>query len=345
MNLRLWAVLRTLLSLLQSHRSLALENLALRQQLANLKATTPRPTIKAWDRAFWITLSQLWSGWKDVLHVVRPETVVRWHREGFRWFWAWRSRRSCRGHRRHDEVRALVRRMAQENPTWGAPRIHAELLKLGFEVSERSVSRWLPKRSPTEKARANWRTFLANHRDCLAAMDFFTVPTASFQVLYVWFCIDHARRKILHFNVTGHPTSAWVIQQLRECWPFDAGTPRCLLSDRDSIFGAQVTDALAGMCVEHKRISYKSPWQNGVAERWIGSVRRELFDHVIVLNEAHLRRLLREYVDYYNRDRTHLTLEKDCPEVRAVSERGEGTLVAFPRVGGLHHRYEWRRAA
>jgi transposase InsO family protein len=176
-------------------------------------------------------------------------------------------------------------------------------------------------------------------------MDFFVVPTATFRVLYGWFCVDHARRRILHCNVTEHPTSAWVIQQLRECWPFGARTPRYLLSDRDSIFGRRVSEWLTGTGIEHRRISYQSPWQNGVAERLVGSVRRELLDHVIVLNEAHLRRLLRKYVGYYNRDRPHLTLGKDSPESRPGSARGTGKVIAFPRVGGLHHRYEWAQAA
>jgi transposase InsO family protein len=176
-------------------------------------------------------------------------------------------------------------------------------------------------------------------------MDFFVVPTVTFRALYCWFCEDHARRRILHVNVTEHPTSDWVIQRLRRCWPFGAGVPRYLLSDRDAIFGRRVSDWLAGAENGHKRISYQSPWQNGVAERWVGSVRRELLGHVIILNESHPRRLLREYVEYYNRDRPHLTLGKDSPESRPPSARGAGKVIAFPRVGGLHHRYEWAQAA
>ncbi|MFI5395883.1 MAG: integrase core domain-containing protein [Candidatus Binatia bacterium] len=227
-----------------------------------------------------------------------------------------------------------------------APRIHGELLKLGVRVSERTVSRYVRASRPRRPPGASWKTFLDNHREVLAAMDFFTVPTLSLRLLYVLLVIQHDRRKVLHVNVTAHPTAAWVTQQLREAFPFEAA-PRYLLMDRDSIFSAEVDGALRHMEVRPVRTSFQSPWQNGVAERWVGSCRREFLDHVIVLNEPHLRRLLHEYLDYYHNDRTHLALGKDPPTPRAVCPPPLplATVTSLPRVGGLHHRYEWRDAA
>ena len=236
--------------------------------------------------------------------------------------------------------------MSQENPTWGAPRIHAELLKLGFDVSERTISRYLCKRFSGRNAGQSWKTFLSNHRDVIAAMDFFTVPTATFRVLYVFFVIHHDRRRILHFSVSANPDTDFIIQQLREAFPYDTA-PQHLILDRDTKFSKKVRGAIDSMGIEVKRIAYKSPWQNGVAERWVGSVRRELLNHVIVHNEAHLRRLLKEYKTYYNEDRTHLSLEKDAPFVRPITSKScdKTQVVSLPRVGGLHHRYIWSTAA
>lgn len=235
--------------------------------------------------------------------------------------------------------------MVKEN-RWGAPRIHGELLKLGFRVSERTVSRYVRALRPRRPAGTSWMTFLTTHRDVLAAMDFFTVPTVTFRLLYVLLVIQHRRRRIVQVNVTPHPASAWVRQQLREAFPFNE-MPRYLLMDHDSIFSAEVVQAVTGMQIEPMRTSFQSPWQNGVAERWVGTCRRELLDHVIVLNEDHLRRLLREFVDYYHNDRTHLSLGKDPPYERAVCAPPSATarVGSAPRIGGLHHRYEWREAA
>lgn len=244
------------------------------------------------------------------------------------------------------EVRKLIVRIACENPTWGAPRSHSELLKLGFNVSERTVSRYLPRIRPGRGALHEWGTFLRNHREVLAAMDFFTVPTATFRVLTVWFLIHHGRRKIVQFNVTEHPSAPWAMQQLRESFPYDSG-PSYLVFDRDSIFSQSVVATIQAMGIEPKRTAARSPWQNGVAERWIGSCRRELLDRVVILHEGHLRRLLREYVGYYSEDRCHIALEKDAPDLRPVQPRpsGRARVVSHGRVGGLDHRYAWREAA
>ncbi len=231
--------------------------------------------------------------------------------------------------------------MAAEN-RWGAPRIHAELLKLGILVSERTVSRYLPKKPSGPDAVQRWKRFLHNHRDVLVGVDFFTVPTVTFRVLYVFFVIHHGRRRILHTGVTEHPSERWVIQQLREAFPFDTA-PRYLILDRDGKYGRVVPKKLESWGVKIVRTAWRSPWQNGVAERWVSSVRAELLDHVVIFNEAQLHRLLDHYVTYYNRDRCHLTLEKDAPEPRKVQPRptASAKVVALPRVGGIHHRYQW----
>jgi len=219
-------------------------------------------------------------------------------------------------------------------------------VKLGFNISERTVSRYLRRIPPGRGVLREWGTFLWNHREVLAAMDFFTVPTMTFRMLTVWFLIHHGRRKIVHFDITEHPTAPWVMQQLRESFPYDSG-PSYLVFDRDSIFSQRVIATIQAMGIELKRTAPRSPWQNGVAERWIGNCRRELLDRVVILNERHLRRLLRDYLDYYARDRCHLALEKDVPEIRPVQPRpsARARVVAQHRVGGLHHRYTWREAA
>ena len=268
---------------------LALENLALRQQVAVFKRTKPRPHLHPFDRMFWIALLRVWSRWGDALIIVKPSTVVSWHRKGFRAWWRWKSRPKGRGRPRVDpEVRRLIRKMAMENG-WGAPRIHAELMKLGFSISERTVSRYMPKRPADPGAVKRWLVFLHNHRDAIAAMDFFTVPTATFRMLYVFFIVRHGRRQIAHFAVTAHPTADWVRQQLREAFPFDSIVPRHMIFDRDSIFSKAVVATLETIGAKPARTAFRCPWQNPVAERWIGSAGRELLDHVVVFNERQLR--------------------------------------------------------
>ena len=324
----------------RSRRKLLLENLALRQQLAVLKRRQDRPTLLPFDKLFWMLACRFWSEWKKSLLVVTPETVVRWHRAGFRLYWSLISKARKRVGRKKlsTDVRELIFRMVAENPTWGAPRIHGELLLLGFDVSERTISRWM-KRAPRDPQPAQrWRAFLANHREAIAAMDFFTVPTITFGVLYCFFVISHDRRRILHFNLTKHPTSAWIIQQLREAFPFGAA-PRFLIHDRDAKYGTEVPAAIRSLKINAVRTSFESPWQNGVAERWVGSCRRELLDHVIALNERHLKRLLAEYVSYHHEDRTHLGLGKGTPGCRPRCVTS-GRVLSYDRLSGLHHRYD-----
>jgi transposase InsO family protein len=331
----------------RSRYNLSLEILALRQQLGVLKRKQPRPRLRMQDRIFWILLRRLWPAWSNVLVIVKPQTVVAWHRAGFRLFWRLGSSPRSLGRPKIDaELRALIQRMVDENSTWGAPRIHGELLKLGFDVSERTVSRYLLRLYPRDQARKLWAAFLRNHRDVIAAMDFFTVPTLTFRVLYCFFVIGHDRRRILHFNVTEHPTGPWIVQQLREAFP-ESCPYRYAILDGDAKFGTEVTDVLTSGGMKPTRISPASPWQNGVAERWIGSCRRELLDHMIVLNDIHLRRLIRDYISYYHADRIHDSLEKDTPAMRPVSSKPDQSarLVSLQRIGGLHHRYDWQHAA
>ena len=333
------SLLGALRSALRTHADIALENLALRQQLANFRRTSGRPRLRASDRAFWVVLSRLWSRWADVLVVVKPDTVVRWHRAGFRLFWRWKSRSHSPAESDvSPEVKTLIRQMADGNPTWGAPRIHGELLKLGIDVGERSVSRFMPAK-PRKPPSQTWRTFLDNHVGSLTSIDFFAVPTATFRVLYVFFVLSHDRRRVLHFNVTEFPSAQWTGQQIIEAFPEDTA-PKYMIRDRDGIYGDQFRRRVEGIGIEEVLTAPRSPWQNPYAERLVGSVRRECLDHVIVLGERHLHRILKSYFAYYHRSRTHLSLGKDAPEPRAVHPPSMGQVVALSEVGGLHHRYE-----
>jgi len=324
----------------------SLEVLALRQQVAVLKRKRPRPSLNRLDRFFWTTLRHIWPRWSEVLVIVKPETVVGWHRAGFRLYWRWRSRSRGGRPKVSEEIRTLIRRMAVENADWGAPKIHGELLKLGFEVSERTVARYLQRLRRRGDTAKRWLAFLANHREVIVAFDFFTVPTLTFQLLYCFFVIEHGRRKVLHFNITRHPTAEWVVQQLREAFP-EAGRYRYAILDHDSKFDADVIAFLQATGLSPKRTSVQAPWQNGTAERWVGSCRREILDHVIALNEQHLRRLIRDYVNYHHDDRIHDSLDKDTPNRRPVEIRPSptATVISSARLGGLHHRYSWREAA
>ena len=291
---------------------------------------------------FWVVARRLLPKWKQALIIVTPETVARWHRAGFRLYWNWISRhRNVLGRKRiSKELRELIFRMVAENPTWGAPRIHGELLKLGFDVSERTVSRWVQRAPKKPEPAQRWRVFLQNHREAIAAMDFFTVPSLTFGVLYCFFVIAHDRRRILHCNVTRHPTSFWITQQLREAFPYDS-QHKYLILDRDAKFGEEINDAVGSLGLRAVRTSFRSPWQNGVAERWVGSCRRDLLDHIIPVNERHLKRLLSEYIRYHHLDRTHLGLKKDTPHGRPCTKPAcDSQVVSFPRLGGLHHRYD-----
>jgi putative transposase len=305
-----------------------------------LKRRHPRPRLDVLDRLFWLLVRRFWSEWKQALLVVTPETVVRWHRAGFRWYWALISkvRKPIGRTQISKQVRDLIFQMVAENPSWGAPRIHGELLMLGFDISERTISRWMKRAPKDPELGKRWLTFLRNHKEAIAAMDFFTVPTINFGLLYCFFIISHDRRRILHFNVTKHPTSLWIVQQLREAFPF-ASAPRFLIFDRDAKYGLEVPVAVRSLSICPVQTSFESPWQNGIAERWVESCRRDLLDHIIALHERHLKRLLSEYVRYHHEDRTHLGLAKQTPAARTAC-MPSGRIVSHRRLGGLHHRYD-----
>jgi putative transposase len=316
---------------------LVTENLALRQQLLVLHRSSSRPRLRHRDRLFWIALSQLWRDWRTILVIVKPETVVKWHRQGFKCYWRWKSRSRPVGRPRIDqEIRDLIRKMSRENRTWGVPRIQAELHLLGYEVAESTVAKYRVRirRPPSQ----TWKSFLQNHAGQIVAIDFFTVPTVTFNILYVLVVLLHERRQVAHFNVTAHPTALWTAQQIIEAFPEETA-PRFLLRDRDSIYGEHFRLRIAGMGIEEVVTAAQSPWQNPYAERLIGSIRRECLDHLIVFNEEQLRRILREYFGYYNGVRPHQSLERNAPEPREIEPPARGSIISLPQVGGLHHRY------
>jgi len=278
----------------------------------------------------------VWNDWRSSLVIVKPETVIGWHRKGFGLFWTWKVRHGQTGRPAvPKDVRELIRRMSRENPLWGAPRIHGELLKLGIEVGETSVGKYMVRgRKPPSQT---WRTFLENHVKTLVSIDFFTVPTIRFQILYVFLVLAHDRRRILHFGVTAHPTAEWTAQQLREAFPWDAA-PRYLLRDRDRIFGDEFKKQVKDMGIQEVLSAPRSPWQRAYIERQIGTLRRECLDHMIVFNEASLYRHVKLFIAYYHESRVHLSLAKDTPEPRPVHRPELGPVIAIPQVGGLHHR-------
>ena len=336
------ALFALMASSFRTRAALQTEILALRHQLAVLQANAPRRLrLRRSDRLLWVLLSRFWSGWRRSLRLVQPATVVAWHRRAFAWYWTRKSRHPPGRPDVAAEIRDLIRRMSQANPLWGAPRIHGELLKLGIEVAQSTVAKYLRRhRKPPSQT---WRTFLRNHGEQMASIDFFSVPTAPFRVLFVFVVLSHARRRVLHFRVTEHPTQEWTVQQIRNAFPWDEA-PQYLLRDRDAIYGADFAVLTKGMGIEDVITAPRCPWQNPYVERLVGSIRRECLDHIIVWNQRSLCRTLRRYFAYYERSRTHLALGKDAPEPRAVEKPELGRVIAIPQVGGLHHRYQ-RRAA
>jgi len=320
----------------RSRAVLELENLALRHQLHVLRRQRPgRLRLFALDRLLWVLLYRLWPRCLEAMVLVKPATVIQWHRRGFRLFWRWRSRSGRPSVER--EIRDLIRQMSSANPLWGAPRIHGELLKLGIEISQATVAKYMVRRRGTPSQ--NWRTFLRNHAEGIAAIDMFVVAFASFRLLYVTIILTHERRRIIHTAVTEHPTAAWLSRQVTEAFPWDTA-PLYLLRDRDGSYGTYFCSRVEAMGIAEVITAPRSPWQNAYVERVIGSIRRECLDHILVFNERHLRRVLSSYVDYYQRTRTHLSLDKDCPDTRPVMPPRIGKVVTIPQVGGLHHRYE-----
>ncbi|MBZ0264205.1 integrase core domain-containing protein [bacterium] len=310
----------------------------LRHQIAILQRNAKKPRLKRSDRVIFVLISKFLKSWRQALSIVKPDTVIRWHRKGFRIFWRWKSTHGISGRKPIDPaIRKLIHDMSLANHLWGAPRIHGELLKLGINVSQATVRRYMVRhRKPPSQT---WKTFLENHVNELVAIDFFVVPTVTFRMLYVFIVLSHSRRNIIHFNVTQSPTAAWTGQQIIEAFPWDTA-PKYLIRDNDRIYGYEFNKRLDSIGIKPVRTAFKSPCQNAYCERVIGTLRRDCTDHVIIFNEKHLKRVLRQYIEgYYNVSRTHLSLDKDWPEPRVIETPEMGKIVGIPILGGLHHRY------
>jgi putative transposase len=337
-------MLKSLLLLLRrsikTRTQLILENIFLAKQLEIDQRTDPKLKIKKSDRLFFGLMMDLLSNWKERIFIVKPETVIKWHRSAFKFYWRWKSKSKGGRPKVTREVINLIKQIANENPSWGAPRIHGELKKLGFNLSESTVQRYMSKKGKRNNGQ-NWKTFLKNHSKDIISIDFLTVPTINFKLMYVLVIIEHHRRKLIHFNVTKNPTAEWTLQQIRNLF-FEFDVPKYLIRDRDTKYGKMFGSGKNQFGINEIIIAYRSPWQNGNVERVIGSIRRECLDHVIVLNESHLRNILTDYISYYNKYRTHLGINKDSPEGRPIQSAGK--IDKIPQVNGLHHYY-FRQAA
>ena len=336
------ALLAFVAGFFRSRASLCLENLALRHQLAVYQQTVHHPQVRPSDRLFWAYLSRIWTGWQKVLAFVQPRTILAWQRRRFRDHWRDLSQQGKPGRpAMAKEVRQLIRDMWRANPTWGSPRIVGELRKLGLEVAKSTVETYRVR--PQKPPSPTWKAFLNNHIQDVVALDFFVVPTVTHKVLFVLVMLAHERRRIVHFHITEHPTAEWTTQQVINAFPWDEA-PRYLLRDRDRIYSTSFRQRVRHMGIEEVVIAPRSPWQNPYVERLIGSIRRECLDHVVVLHERHLRRLLTDYFRYYHDWRTHRALDMDCPLPRPIQRPETGPIREVAEVGGLHHHYE-RRAA
>jgi transposase InsO family protein len=314
---------------------LEIENLFLRHQLnIALRRAPPRLRLCGSDRALLVLMTRLWPSLLGVVQVVQPETILRWHRTGFKAFWRWKSRNRAGRPKIDCGLRDLIQRMSKENPQWGAARIHGELLMLGFEVAQSTVSKYMVRvRNPPSQT---WKTFLRNHTEAIAAIDMCIVPTLTFDLLFAFLVLGHGRRQLLWFEVTRHPTAEWLARQITEAFPWTSA-PAYLVRDNDGAYGHVFTSRVRAMGIRDRPTSPGSPWQNGYVERLIGTVRRECLDRMLIFGESHLRRVLASYAVYYNQARTHLALQKDAPLHRAVQR--SGVIVAIPILAGLHHQY------
>jgi transposase InsO family protein len=324
-----------LIGIFRPRAALQAENLVLRHQLNVLRRKSPkRLAFGNVDRLVFTALYRVAPGVLDALKILNPQTVIRWHRAGFQAYWRWKSRARGGRPKTPADIRQLIRAMSIANSLWGAPRIHGELLKLGIDVGQTTVAKYMARgREPPSQG---WKTFLRNHADGIASMDLFVVPTISFRLLYGFLILRHSRRELVWLGVTARPSAHWIARQLTEAYGWQQ-PPRYIVRDRDCVYCAVVIQRLRAMGIRDRPISPRSPWQNGYSERLIGSIRRECLDHVVVFSERHLRHLLNSYQKYYNEARTHLSLHKDAPIPRAVQTIGR--TLAVPVLGGLHHQY------
>jgi putative transposase len=325
-------------TMFRSRVSLQLEIVALRHQIRVYQRSTMRPRIKRGDRILWSWLARRWSGWRDALVILQPATVIAWQRKRFRDHWARLSKHGEPGRPPvSKEVIDLSRKISAANVRWRSPRIVGELRKLGIEVAKSTVEKYRQRaRKPPSQT---WKSFLNNHAKDMVSIDFFVVPTVRFRMLYALVILSHHRREVVHFNVTSYPTAHWTGQQIIEAFPFDAAR-KYLIRDRDGIYGSRFRKRVQSMDIEAVVTAPRSPWQNAYVERMIGTIRRDCLDHIIVLNERQLKRVLTSYFGYYHRWRTHLSLEMGSPGSRLVQRQGSGNIVQFPEVGGLHHHHE-----
>lgn len=316
-------------------RRLQAENLFLRHQLnIALRRAPPRPRLRGVDRALLVWMTRIFPELLNLSQVVKPETILRWHRAGFAAYWCWKSRKLAGRPQIDRGLRDLIQRMSRENPLWGASRIHGELLMLGFEVAQSTVSKYLVRgRAPPSQS---WKTFLRNHAQAIAAIDMCVVPTLTFERLFALLILGHGRRQLLWFEVTRYPTAKWLARQITEAFPWSSA-PDYLVRDNDGSYGHVFTRRLRAMGIRDRPISPGSPWQNCYVERLIGTARRECLDRMLIFGERHLRHILASYAGYYNQMRTHLALDKNTPLRRAVQR--SGSIVSFPILGGLHHQY------
>jgi transposase InsO family protein len=328
----------------KSKARLAAENLCLRQQLIILKRRQARPQLRDADRRFWVLACRWFSEWSETLIVVKPDTVIRWHRKGWKAYWHWRSSHSTRIGRKktEPELRELIRRMARENPLWGQRRIQAELACLGFKVCARTVARYM-RRPYSGTPSPGWRQFLNQHADEIWACDLFTVQTICFRTLYVFFVLHHGTRELVHARVTANPNSQWLAQQLLEACGVPREPPRYLIHDRDGCFGNAFNRRVASLEIKQIRTPVKAPRANAIAERWVRTIRNECLDHRLIFSHQHLQRTVDEYIDYYNRWRPHRSLNQraPCPSFRESPISPTRKLAAKPILGGLHHVYQW----
>jgi transposase InsO family protein len=324
-----------LAGLFRSQAAREAEMAFLRQQLLVLKRSAPaRLRLRTTDRLIFVWLYRLFPSLLGAAVIFKPETLVRWHRSGFRLYWRWKSRRRVGRPAVPADIRDLIRMMNRDNPLWGAPRIHGELLKLGIDIAQSTVAKYMVQRRRPPSP--GWRAFLRNHAAHIAAVDLFVVPTIGFKLLYGLVILRLERRRLVWTNVTANPTAEWIARQITEAFPWDEA-PRYLIRDRDTSYGMAVTRRLRVMGIRDRPITPRSPWQNGHVERLIGSIRRECLDHVVVLGERHLRQLLADYLTYYNGVRTHLALDKDSPFHRPAQTTGR--IASVCGLGCLHHQY------